>query len=80
MASHRIGRINEEIQREMSTLIRNVKDPRVTGMISITAVNTTPEQLDEVSAKLTAAGMASMTKSILFTNILVVTPGNAFCS
>ena len=38
MASNRIGRINEEIQREMSTLIRTVKDPRVTGMISVTAV------------------------------------------
>ena len=43
MASNRIGRINEEIQREMSSLIRTVKDPRVSGMISITAVNTTPD-------------------------------------
>ena len=43
MASNRIGRINEEIQREMSTLIRNVKDPRVSGMISVTAVETTPD-------------------------------------
>ena len=43
MASNRIGRINEEIQREMSTLIRSVKDPRVSGMISVTAVNTTPD-------------------------------------
>ena len=43
MASNRIGRINEEIQRELSTLIRSVKDPRVTGMISITAVDTTPD-------------------------------------
>ena len=43
MASNRIGRINEEIQRELSTLIRTVKDPRVTGMISVTAVNTTPD-------------------------------------
>lgn len=40
MASNRIGRINEEIQRELSTLIRSVKDPRVHGMISITAVDT----------------------------------------
>ena len=29
MASNRIGRINEEIQRELSALIRTVKDPRV---------------------------------------------------
>ena len=43
MASNRIGRINEEIQRELSNLIRSVKDPRVTGMISVTAVDTTPD-------------------------------------
>lgn len=43
MASNRIGRINEEIQRELSTLIRNVKDPRVHGLISIIAVDTTPD-------------------------------------
>lgn len=43
MASNRIGRINEEIQRELATLIRGVKDPRVTGMISITTVDTTPD-------------------------------------
>ena len=41
MASNRIGRINEEIQRELSALIRTVKDPRVTGMVSVTAVETT---------------------------------------
>lgn len=43
MASNRIGRINEEIQRELSELIRAVKDPRVTGLISVTAVDTTPD-------------------------------------
>ena len=43
MASNRIGRINEEIQRELSSLIRSVKDPRVTGTISVTAVDTTPD-------------------------------------
>ena len=45
MASNRIGRINEEIQRELSALIRTVKDPRVSdsGMVSITAVETTPD-------------------------------------
>ncbi len=29
MASNRIGRINEEIQRELSALLRTVKDPRL---------------------------------------------------
>ena len=43
MASNRISRINEEIQRELSSLIPTVKDPRVTGMISVTSVNTTPD-------------------------------------
>lgn len=43
MSSNRIGRINEEIQRELSTLIRSVKDPRVHGLISLTAVETTPD-------------------------------------
>ncbi len=43
MASNRIGRINEEVQREMAALIPTVKDPRVTGMISVTAVDTTPD-------------------------------------
>ena len=43
MASNRIGRINEEIQRELAALIPGVKDPRVTGMISVTAVDTTPD-------------------------------------
>ena len=42
MASNRIGRINEEIQRELAALIPHVKDPRVSGMISVTAVETTP--------------------------------------
>ena len=44
MASNRINRINEEIQKELSNLLRNVKDPRVQGtMISITRVETTPD-------------------------------------
>ena len=45
MPSNRIGRINEEVQRELSTLIRTVKDPRVAdaGMVSVTAVETTPD-------------------------------------
>ena len=38
MANNRIGRINEEVQRELAALIPTVKDPRVTGMISVTAV------------------------------------------
>ena len=44
MASNRINRINEEIQKELSSLLRTVKDPRVADtMISITRVETTPD-------------------------------------
>lgn len=43
MASNRIGRINEEIQRELADLIRNLKDPRVQTMLSITRVDTTSD-------------------------------------
>ena len=44
MASNRINRINEEIQKELSDLIRNLKDPRIQNtMISITRVETTPD-------------------------------------
>lgn len=43
MASNRIGRINEEIQRELATLIRTVKDPRVHGLVSITGVDATSD-------------------------------------
>ena len=43
MPSNRIGRINEEIQRELSDQLRRLKDPRVSqvGMVSITRVDTT---------------------------------------
>ena len=42
MASNRIGRINEEIQRDLSSLLRTVKDPRLqSGLFTITNVDTT---------------------------------------
>ncbi len=68
MPSNRIGRINEEIQRELAALIPNVKDPRVTGMISVTAVETTPDLryakvyvslLDKTGAKDVLKGLRS---------------------
>ena len=42
MANNRLARTNDDIQRVLSELLRNVKDPRVQqGMISITRVETT---------------------------------------
>ena len=44
MASNRINRINEEIQKALADQLRTVKDPRVAEvMISITRVETTPD-------------------------------------
>ena len=69
MASNRINRINEEIQKELSSLLRTVKDPRVQGtMNSITRVETTPDLrytkvyvsfLQEEKAKDAMAGLKS---------------------
>ena len=69
MASNRIMRINEEIQKELSSLLRTVKDPRVAEtMISITRVETTPDLrytkvyvsfLQEEKAKDAMAGLKS---------------------
>ena len=42
MASHRIGRITEDIHRELTAILRQVKDPRVQeGLISIVRVDVT---------------------------------------
>ena len=44
MPTNRIGRINEEIQRELSALLRSLKDPRVQKtMVSVTRVETTSD-------------------------------------
>ena len=69
MASNRIAIINEEIQKELSALLRTVKDPRVQDvMISITRVEPTPDLrytkvyvsfLQEDKAKDAMAGLKS---------------------
>lgn len=44
MTKYRSGRINEEIKRELSDIIHNeLKDPRLTAMISITNVDVTKD-------------------------------------
>ena len=69
MSNNRINRINEEIQKELSSLLRTVKDPRVQDtMISITRVETTPDLrytkvyvsfLEEEKVKNAMAGLKS---------------------
>ena len=44
MANYRRGRINDEMKKELSLVLREVKDPRVSGaFISVTAVEVTPD-------------------------------------
>lgn len=44
MPSNRISRINEEIQRELSALMRTLKDPRLQGgLLTITHVEATSD-------------------------------------
>lgn len=69
MASNRIGRINEEIQRELAAMLRDLKDPRLhKTMLSITRVDTTSDLryakvfvslLDKTCTKEVLAGLKS---------------------
>lgn len=69
MASNRICRINEDLQRELSALIRVLKDPRVQqSMVSVTKVDTTGDLryakvyisvLDKDKSKETLKGLRS---------------------
>lgn len=44
MANYRAGRINEELKKEISNIIRNdIKDPRVSAMVSVTNVTATKD-------------------------------------
>lgn len=44
MANYRTGRVNEEINKALSEILRNVKDPRVANVfVSITGVDCTPD-------------------------------------
>ena len=44
MANYRRGRINDEMQKELAQVLRQVKDPRVSeAFISVTAVDVTPD-------------------------------------
>ena len=44
MANYRRGRINDEMKKELSLVLREVKDPRVSeAFISVTGVEATPD-------------------------------------
>ncbi len=41
MAGHKLGRVTEDIKRELTAIFRELKDPRVQGLISIVRVEVT---------------------------------------
>lgn len=43
MAAYRSGRIDEEVKKELGNIIRELKDPRISGVISVIAVNVTKD-------------------------------------
>ena len=43
MATNRINRINEEVRRELSDILRELKDPRIPVMTSVVSVNVTQD-------------------------------------
>lgn len=41
MASHKLQRTTEDVRRELTDIIRSMKDPRITGMLSVVRVELT---------------------------------------
>lgn len=57
--NNKLQRINDEIQRVLSSLLRGIKDPRINqGMISVTGVDTTGD-LRHAKVYLSVYGMQS---------------------
>jgi ribosome-binding factor A len=43
MPGHRIDRLTADIQREISDILRSVKDPRIKGLVSVVKVTVSPD-------------------------------------
>lgn len=43
MAGYRVDRLTEDIRRELTDILREVKDPRITGLVSIVKVTVTSD-------------------------------------
>lgn len=64
MAKERINKINEEIRRELSGILREVKDSRIPMMTSIVAVNVTND-LSYAKVYVSVMGDAEVQKKAL---------------
>lgn len=43
MPGYRLDRVTEDIKRELSEILRDMKDPRIKGMVSIVRVTVSPD-------------------------------------
>ena len=71
--NNKLNRIDEELKRELSNIINyDLKNPKVTGLISITDVKTTPDlkfsrvYVSILNAKNTKASLSNLKKSAGF--------------
>ncbi len=76
--SNRLNRVDEEIKKEISNIIMNdIKDPNLTGLISVTKVKVTPDlkyakvYISILNAKNTKNDLAILKKSSGLTRSLL---------
>ena len=63
-AYNRIDRISEEVKKELSSIIRELKDPRITTVISVVNVSVTKD-LKFAKAYISVFGDAEVQKGVL---------------
>ena len=61
MSSHRLDRVSQDIKRSLSSIIRELKDPRISSMLSIVRVEVTG---DMSYAKIFASAIEGKEKTV----------------
>ena len=76
--SNRMNKVNEELKKEISHVIsQEIKDPHLTGLISVTSVDTTPDlryarvYVSMINAKSNKNNLAILKKSSGFVRSMV---------
>lgn len=62
MAGHRLERVQEDIKRELTDIIRNLKDPRIKGIISVVRLEVSGD-LSYATARISSMDGEDGTKS-----------------
>ena len=61
--SNRMNKVNEELKKEISIVIsQELKDPHITGLISVTKVDTTRVYVSMINAKSNKGNLARLKK------------------